>query len=351
VIASAVVKLAVRLLPAPMRDRYREQWLADCRDASEAGLRPTNIAFAALAFAVTFDRPLPARSLPTAKQRAQRSRLGIGLALSAALLSLSMFPRISFGGVSDLVVWDYTAFFLSALLIAYAVLAPISALVIVRGSRARLAVVLLAIATTAPLMAAFIDSAAGYGDYFSAGSGAFAVAATLIAVACALLWRPNGRSLRAPLLGGMAVWGISAAGLAYAAFTSIPSSTPPSFGEGNEALYAEWIAAESQFRVLLVQVFWGWAFAGVVLGAFVIVFGRRMSERRAFALGIVAVAFSLLGASGVFGFIELGMFAGIASVLLGPLRLMAQLLLVVVTLVAVGGVRYARRPASELAAP
>ena len=45
---SMVIRAAARLLPASIRDRYREQWLADARDATEVGLSPASIAFAAL---------------------------------------------------------------------------------------------------------------------------------------------------------------------------------------------------------------------------------------------------------------------------------------------------------------
>lgn len=350
-IAGWIVQLAVRLLPVDMRERFREQWLADCRDADEAGLRPMTIAFAALAFAVTLDRPRVSRRLPTAEQRIRRSRLAVGLALSAALLSLSMFPRITFGGLTGLVVWDYASFFIAALLMAYSVLAPITALILVRGARARWSVTLLAIATTAPLAAALIDSSAGYGDYFSAGSGAFAAAAIVIAVACGLLWHPRGRNVRTSLMGGISVWVIAAAGIGYSAVMCLTAATPAGFGEGNEALYADWIAAELQFRALLVQVLWGWAIVAALLGVLVIVFGRRMSDRRALSLGVAAVAVSLLGASGVFGFIELGMSGTLSPVLLDPLRLIAQLLLVTVTLVAVGGVRLRRTRLDSTLAP
>jgi len=349
-VSDLAVRIAARILPFSLRDRYREQWSADLRDAHEAGLRPMSIAFAALAFAVTLDRPRESRRLPTAEQRIRRSRLAIGLALSAALLSLSMFPRITFGGMTGLVVWDYASFFLTELLNAYAVLAPITALILVRGARARWSVTLLAIATTAPLAAALIDSTAGYGDYFSAGSGAFAAAGIVITVACGLLWHPSGRNVRTSLMGGIAVWVIAAAGIGYAAVMCLTAATPAGFGEGNEAMYADWIAAELQFRALLVQVLWSWAIVAALLGVLVIVFGRRMSDRRALALGVAAVAVSLIGASGVFGFIELGMSGTLSPVLLAPLRLIAQVMLVSVTLVAVGGVRLQRRrPDSELA--
>ncbi|WAB85177.1 hypothetical protein OVN20_06425 [Microcella daejeonensis] len=43
--------LARRLLPAPLRDRYGEQWAADLRDAAELDVAPASIAWGALRFA------------------------------------------------------------------------------------------------------------------------------------------------------------------------------------------------------------------------------------------------------------------------------------------------------------
>ena len=339
-IAALVVRVSVGLLPASMRERYAEQWGADLRDAEDAGLRPSDIAVAALSFAVSYDRPLPSRPAPTAGQRNRRSRLALGLALSAALLSLSQYPRLSFSGLTSIVVWDFIDFFLGMLLFAYAVLAPIVALVWVRGKRARWAVSLLALATIAPVVAAlgltFSD------DAYLRDAPVFAVAALLIAGACALLWRPTGRSLRAPVVGAVLVWAVTALGVIYGALLAWPARTPLTFGEENAALYEEWIRLKLQFEALVTQVFWVWAIAGFVLGVLVFVIGRRLNERDAVALGLVALAISLLGASGVFGLLELGMSGTVAEVLLDPLRLIAQVLLVAVVLVAVGGVRLTR---------
>lgn len=52
-----VVRFAATLLPAPMRDRYREQWLGELRDAEEVGIPRAEIAMAALTFAASLDRP------------------------------------------------------------------------------------------------------------------------------------------------------------------------------------------------------------------------------------------------------------------------------------------------------
>ena len=337
---SFVIRAAARALPAAIRDRYREQWLADARDAAEAGLRPASIELAALAFAVTVDRPLPSRRVPTAEQRARRSRLALGLALSAALLALSQYPRIGFSGLTSLAIWDFADFLLSMLLVAYAVLAPITALVLVRGARQRWAVVLLALATTAPL-AAGLGVGQSFNSYLS-GLPPFAVAAVLIAVACALLWRPSGLSLRAPILGGLAVWAITGAGLAYGAGIAWPARTLPVYALETTEYYAEWLQLKVQFEALVDQTFVAWAIAGGLLGVLVFAVGRFMRERRAIALGAVAALISVLGASGALGLLELGISGTVAPVLLDPLRLITQVLLVAVTLVSVGGVRLAR---------
>jgi len=335
---SIVIRAAARTLPPAMRDRYREQWLADARDARENGLRPASIAVAALTFAATYERPLPSRPVPSAEQSERRSRLALGLALSAALLSLSQYPRVGFSGLTSIVVWDFVDFFLGMLLLAYAVLAPIVALVWVRGLRARWAVALLALATTAPVVAALGLSFSD--DAYLRDAPVFAVAALLIAVACGLLWRPTGSSLRAPIVGAVLVWAVTALGVIYGAVIAWPARTPLNFGEENAALYEEWIRLKLQFEALVTQVFWVWAIAGFVLGVLVFVVGRRLSERDAAALVIAATAISLLGASGVFGLLELGMSGTVPEVLLDPLRLIVQVLLVAVVLVAVGGVRF-----------
>jgi hypothetical protein len=336
---SLIIRAAARTLPAAIRERYREQWLADARDAPEAGLSPASITRAALAFAVTYDRPLPARRVPTAQQRAERSRLAVGLALSAALLALSVYPAFSFGSVTGFAVWDFVVFFTTALLAVYGVLAPITALVLVRGTRPRAAVSLLAAATIAPLLSFLSPS----DNLYLNGLVVFLAAAMLIGLACVLLWRSSGRSRRAPVVGALAVWAVTAAAVVYAAAVAWPARTLPVYAQPTQEYYAEWLASKESFEALVAQTFVVWAIAGAILGLLVVAIGRRLSERDATGLGAVGVAVSLLGASGVFGLLELGMSDTVADPLLGPLRLIAQVLLVGATLVTVGGVRYLPR--------
>jgi hypothetical protein len=51
-VAQAVVSLASAALPATTRERYREQWLADLRDAHELGLSEASVARGAVGFAL-----------------------------------------------------------------------------------------------------------------------------------------------------------------------------------------------------------------------------------------------------------------------------------------------------------
>ena len=344
---SLVIRAAARTLPAAIRDRYREQWLADARDATEAGLRPASIALAALAFAVTIDRPLPSRPVPTAQQRAQRSRLAVGLALSAALLALSVYPAVGFQGVTDLILWDFTRFFLGMLLIAYGVLAPIVALVLVRGARHRTAVVLLALACTAPIADSLIDTALPWqwsvNMYATPGTLAYLGAAVLVAAASVLLWTPAPiGARRAPVVGGLVVWLVTALGLVYANSIAWSGDLPLGVIAEDPAVWALWQALLVDHDATVTAALWWWAIAGAVVGILVFVIARRMSERGATAVAVAAGAISLLGASGVFGLLELGISQSVLPVLLDPLRLVARVLLVATTLVAVGGARLTR---------
>src|SRR4051812_18762581 len=99
---SLVIRAAARTLPAAIRDRYREQWLADARDATDAGLRPASIALAAVSFAVSYDRPLP-----WSGRSAASPRLAAALALSAAVLGISSFATIDgVGGLTGVTGYD-----------------------------------------------------------------------------------------------------------------------------------------------------------------------------------------------------------------------------------------------------
>ena len=350
--SSLIVGLAARTLPRGIRDRYREQWHADVRDAPEAGMRPSSIAVAALAFAVQVGRPFPARR---ARDPKRSSRLALALALSAALLGLTNYPGISFQGLTGFGVYDFLAFLMGVLLAVFAVLAPIAALVLARGPRVRAAVLLLAVACLAAPAALTIDSgflsydayvvSASYDTYLVPGDVAYLVAMALIVLAVVLVWHPTAdHSLLAPVIGALSVWALSAAAIVYAAGVAWPNRTPLVFGlEKGTPLYADWVQLKNHTEGLVVQLFWAAAVAGLLLGVLVFFAGRLMNSRRATALTVTVAAIVLLGASGMFGFLELVMSGTVPGGLLDPLRLAGQILLTATILVAVGGVRYLPR--------
>ena len=83
-VARIAVATAVTLLPAALRSRYREQWMADLRDAADVGIRRSEIAWGSLAFAATVDRIAieSERSQSTVvvngRSRGARERFGFG---------------------------------------------------------------------------------------------------------------------------------------------------------------------------------------------------------------------------------------------------------------------------------
>jgi hypothetical protein len=58
-VAEGAIRLIARTLPPTIRERHREEWLADAAEAREAGIRPGSIALGAAAFSATLDRSLP----------------------------------------------------------------------------------------------------------------------------------------------------------------------------------------------------------------------------------------------------------------------------------------------------
>lgn len=86
------MRLAARLLPAHVRDRYREEWLADLEGARELGIPASSIAVGALLFSATIDRSAPEISgVPLSVAARIHARRGIALVLSAGVLALGAY--------------------------------------------------------------------------------------------------------------------------------------------------------------------------------------------------------------------------------------------------------------------
>jgi hypothetical protein len=208
-VASAAVRFAASTLPKPLRDRFREQWLSDLRDAGEAGIRPSEIAMGSLAFAATCARPIMSRSRTSREVTVERrARLASALALSAAVLAMSEFAGVGgHGGLTGNGAYDFLVLFLStALLYLYFAVAVIVAVVLVAITRemaasVRVAVALLVLASLAGLVPGL----------------ALAAGLLLSVLAGVLLMRHYGRAASRPIRRPMVGFAVTAVSLVVVA--------------------------------------------------------------------------------------------------------------------------------------
>lgn len=85
--ARAALRLISATLPAGVRDRYREEWMADVAGARELGMSPWSVVGGAFGVAAGIDRELPAISgLPARSLMFRRMRVALAALAIAALL-------------------------------------------------------------------------------------------------------------------------------------------------------------------------------------------------------------------------------------------------------------------------
>lgn len=101
--AARGVRLAARLLPPAVRERYREEWLADVEGARDAGVRASSIVAGALIFSATLDRTAPEISgMPLSVLAQRRARWGVALIACAAVLGVGTWINAGYAsGVSS----------------------------------------------------------------------------------------------------------------------------------------------------------------------------------------------------------------------------------------------------------
>ncbi|MGV8885486.1 MAG: hypothetical protein ACOH1T_07855 [Microbacteriaceae bacterium] len=178
-----LIRFAAALLPQHSRARFREQWLADLRDAPEVGLRESNIVVGALLFIVTVDRTAPELTgMPVSALGARLARWGVAWVASSVILA---FFQLVQGGqlvASDLAAGSIGSWLLSAAMavVSVAAIGSAAAAIIVLA-RAMVAVkASVARAALGTLLAGFLVGA------FSVVGG-FPYASAFILVAIALL--------------------------------------------------------------------------------------------------------------------------------------------------------------------
>ena len=386
-LASNTVRFAVLLLPKNLRDRYREQWTSDLRDAAEAGIQPREIAVGALAFAATVNRPIPpGLRRPDGATVARRARLAVALSLSAAMLGLTQFARVQLGGYTGdqtrefavfLVVFVLSVYFAGALVAAVAIISVTAAI----GGRVRAAVSILVVASVIPGVQVWIDGFTfgpltveiWFGEFlYLARQGAVyvvAAGAVFFALRLVRLKRHGGRAVtsapskRATVLSAVAVLAVATAGILNAAhvwaartepvFSWLPGESVTSGPDGTlirtpipqtRALYDEWLAQKELFEQLVAVGFIGFTVVAIACVVTVIVGGFTLRLRPS-VLATFALAVLLVADASVLAFMRLG----VAASTIPPELLLfgGQVLLVAACLTAVGDMRFADAHGTE----
>jgi len=268
-IATRIVKIAAGSLPKSLRDRYREEWLADVRDASEQNLRPAQIALGSVAFAVTVGRPFPRRRQLTPAGVERRARIALVVAASGAVLGLSQYAGMFAGEyLGDGRVADTLTVVMSTSLIAYSVLASVLALILVlatRGTstRTRWAVVLFAAASASPIVQSSLNAAANASWEPALHASAVPYLAALVAIVVGLMLvrmprRIENHNPRTSILAAAVVLLIAAATLGDAMILW-SLRAPLLFAAGartaSNPTYVDWLRLKAQGEDLTTAVF------------------------------------------------------------------------------------------------
>ncbi|MDQ1579926.1 MAG: hypothetical protein QOD05_701 [Microbacteriaceae bacterium] len=360
-----VVRFAAALLPPHSRERYREQWLGELRDAPALGIRASEIAIGSLAFVATLARPMPGRARVSAEVASRRSRWAVALSLSAAIVAISQYASVvTVSGPTSTEAYNLVIFMASTLLAAYAVLAPLVAFVTVwatRGvsRRVRDAVGLLTLASYVPALRTVIDEriSSGIGsEYLTLGTIVYPAAVALVAVAGVALWpeyrplehdpRPERRARRLfySTLGGLVVAASVALGFADAV-AQWAARTPLFFGyaftNSNRALFEEWLTLKVRGEDLVSDVLGVWVVVGVAAACAVAAAGlsRRATVRRSTALSLGVLCVILVSYGGIVTFLRLMTPSVTATVPVDLVMLVGRWGLIVLVLIMVGRMR------------
>jgi hypothetical protein len=358
--AELVVRLAARLLPSPMRETYREQWLADLRDAPELELRPSEIAAGSLAFALAAPRTRDARR--RSPNVVGRSRLASALALSAAVLCMSDQLGAGSQSLTSNDLYNLIVFLGTAFLYLYMLVAPIAAAILVtvtRGvpARIRVAVALFIIASLAGAAHAGLNGirrSAPLGTIALVEDVAlFAAAAVLLGAGCALIARrtmPPTISTRSPLVGLVSVViALLTLGLGLANVLSLRAqlhAADTKFVQdvlvANHTADAMAMLAQSNQATIAAIAVWG---VTALIASIAVGWLAYLRPQHAVARGLALLFAMMISHAALLTFVWLNSFGGPGVHLTVPeavLLVVGRWGLVAVILYAVGGLRLAR---------
>jgi hypothetical protein len=371
------VRAAATLLPHESRERYREQWLGELRDAPEAGMRASDVALGSLAFAATYRWPLPSLSLLTPERVVGRSRLAAGLALSTALIALTRYADLlssaafQDGPTGGLALFVGSTLAVGSLwLTAYVILAPIISIALItmtRGmpARVRIAVCLLVVASFSPAAQAAIDFNAGNVSVFYSQGGLAYLAAIAIGIPAVTLLRREFRSSAPPVatdptshrrvlsvLDGVAVLLVATlcvndAATIWAARTPLAVSA-----DAHIAAYMFMAASEARAANMVFFTFVVWCLLCAAVGAAVIIGGLRSKTRRRTTLRLAAaVTFVAITYAAVVDFLHLMSTSREPALLTETLMLLSRFSVIAIAIIAVGGMNRWRRNSARVAEP
>lgn len=291
-----LVGVVARLLPPPVRARYREEWTAELVGARDAGLAPGSILLGALAVVATIDRRDPRISgMPVRDLAIRRARWGLAVVGVAALLGGGLWLSGLLGGSVARVAAVVLAIALAAgaatLLGAFvtAVRLPRPAALAVGLALAVAGVAALAVLATSVVLIVMFLPVAAVGAAFvvlalvpTAGSGAPRTAAGHPA--------PRRVAIAAGTVAVVAA--IVGLGILHVTVWNPLAKLP---GMTLDEIYAGLAAAgESPSPVLLVLWAGGALASAVAVAVFALLpermVGTRRSPRRLFVLGLAAVA-------------------------------------------------------------
>lgn len=199
------VRLAVRLLPATVRERYAEQWAADLRDAPEHGLSPGRIASGALRFAALSRLgPHGADPIELERQSWRLARWGGALVGAGAIGATAGYIGIAGGSGAGQVAAIHPALVaiavLPIVLTVGAVVAGIALLVLSMLRRPRIqpgsVLIVLALCVGVALVATWPLTVFGSSGLVQLAAPAGAMLLTVGAVAALIVWGLAPHSVR-----------------------------------------------------------------------------------------------------------------------------------------------------------
>ncbi|HEY1529999.1 MAG TPA: hypothetical protein VGF80_04235 [Galbitalea sp.] len=352
--------ISAALLPANVRERYREQWLGELRDAPELGIRTSEIAFGSLAFASTFARMTPARRHPSPETVDRRARMSVALTASAAVLAFSQNASAPWSaqtgtdGITAAIGLLWTA------ITIYVVIAPFAAMVTVFATRGtngwlRAAVVLLATVCALPISPYINRISMGPNELAYLTLATIALPALGVVVAMIALTvrhrsvRPNAdmsspriaARLARALLAALVVAAIVGAGFAAASRlwdTRIPLRYG---GHKPSAEFDQWFAVKTQVEHSVSVTLALWLVIGIVVAFAVALMAssRRGTLRQTITLLVVASSAVVFSFGSLLSFLQFVLTSIAPSFPLGLGTELAEIGLVIVLLVVASGKR------------